>query len=1006
MNPSSKDEPKMNADLCPDDFEIKVPKDCRLLGKFRKLEDWQKYVKTLTPDGELPDYYLDTKGVPLDERKVTCCTCEGRMAWILKGQEAIAHARNVHEKIHREALGLDQVSAIDVGFAIWEHRSRFENFLSIRIHVNKKQPPEQLVRAGLASLTLPNYVFNEGASLRLRSSPEASGSRGESSEEIRSSCGDNPCKKSGAASWKHLLRIMTEDQSLSQLWRSLSHYPIGGIRKDDLSIFCPQPLNALSTLHDVRLCICGVPIDVINATYRPSIVHPGGDADRGVFVKAPKRGVEQQDDELLLVGRGRVNPLVGGVSIGSVTEQAGTLGTLVWDRTDGTPCILSNWHVLAGTTGARVGQPTYQPARFDGGTENDVVAYLKRWHLGEQGDAALAELASRRHYASGEVLGLWHPISGYLEPELNMEVRKWGRTTGFSQGFVDGIQLATNIDYGGGFVRYFRDQFHIAPLYRGEDVSQVGDSGSLVVTSLKPLELRQNVEKLCRWLRICCDTKAVDVICADMVRKLERWQEKCPKREKCEKCERCSKCGKCTRCERCLLCEECPVCVSCSGCQCCVACGKCTWCEVCKVICGLALPSCCNSDSSGQVPPTCCNPDCGCTGRALEESIEKSTESIRKIREKVEAYLEKAVLCARHLERMLEACRNAGGFSERDFENKIKVALRSLEEIGMAKFDLGPERNISVLIWSRVIDCAAPDPLGQCEKILNCLIQLGKVVEKLGDSLVLCREIEGAFKGWRAQLDRVDDAEGFLLDLCLLLEEELQKGSCKNPAEVIRKIENKLPRLTARNCPDDLLESSGKSVPAGKKSPHKPSDDFEKDFKKKIEDIGLDSYKPGDDWFLEALQQDLEKPSLPAKDWFLKILKKRLSMEELLGAVLEQAKSYLHRQCDQDEREVQRVYYAVGMLFAGDTPGSPFGEFALASDISILERDLRFSLRPIFEPRSSFRELRERPSAEGADPVQGSRARRGRAPGEPGGDPRGGGPQPEGESAQGNPGGG
>lgn len=195
-------------------------------------------------------------------------------------------------------------------------------------------------------------------------------------------------------------------------------------------------------------------------------------------------------------------------------------------------------------------------------------------------------------------------------------------------------------------------------------------------------------------------------------------------------------------------------------------------------------------------------------------------------------------------------------------------------------------------------------------------------------------------------------------------------------------------------------------MPGDKEKLYGPGHEFEKDFAVKIKDIGLHDYKPGDDWFLEALRQDLKKPSSPARDWFLEILKERLSMEELLSAVLEQAKIYLHDQCDQDEREVQRVYYAVGMLFAGDTPGSPFGEFALASDISKLERNLRFSLRPVFEPRSSFRELRERPPAERVDPVRGPLARRGRAPGEPGGDPRGGGPQPEGESAQGNPGGG
>jgi hypothetical protein len=87
------------------------------------------------------------------------------------------------------------------------------------------------------------------------------------------------------------------------------------------------------------------------------------------------------------------------------------------------------------------------------------------------------------------------------------------------------------------------------------------------------------------------------------------------------------------------------------------------------------------------------------------------------------------------------------------------------------------------------------------------------------------------------------------------------------------------------------------------------------------------------------------------------------------------------------------------MIFAGDTPGSPFGEFAVASELSKLEEKLRFSLRPVFEPRSGFRELRERPPRRG----RGGRAGRsgsGLSPGEQSADPRGGGPQPDLEPAQ------
>ncbi|MCH9648330.1 MAG: S1 family peptidase [Deltaproteobacteria bacterium] len=226
-----------------------------------------------------------------------------------------------------------------------------------------------------------------------------------------------------------------------------------------------------------RLCVDGVPLDIIEAKYHPF---------NQIHIDQPKLSVELEDAELQRISRGRVNTLVGGVSLGSSNGQSGTLGAVVWDRTDASPCVLSNWHVLAGSLSAEVGQPSFQPAIFDGGNSSDVVARLKRWCFGRHGDAALAEIVSQRNYCSGEILGFWHPISGTMKPQLNMTVCKWGRTTGFTEGFIDGIHLATNIDYGGGLVRYFQDQIHIAPLHSGREFSAGGDSGSLIVARFKP----------------------------------------------------------------------------------------------------------------------------------------------------------------------------------------------------------------------------------------------------------------------------------------------------------------------------------------------------------------------------------------------------------------------------------------------------------------------------------------------------------------------------------------
>lgn len=223
----------------------------------------------------------------------------------------------------------------------------------------------------------------------------------------------------------------------------------------------------------------GVYLDIVEARYLPSnavqqVVEPILSND----------GFD--DDRMLDFARSEVHPLVGGVSIGRDVGQAGTLGAIVWDRTDGTPSILSNWHILAGEPSATAGQPCYQPAIFDGGQAADAVAALKRWHFGRYGDAALAELSGNRAYCAGEVLGLWVPIMGVVEPWLGMPVRKYGRTTGYTEGFIDGIDLSINIDYSGTGVQRFDNQVHIAVLEPGQQVSAPGDSGAVWVTKYVP----------------------------------------------------------------------------------------------------------------------------------------------------------------------------------------------------------------------------------------------------------------------------------------------------------------------------------------------------------------------------------------------------------------------------------------------------------------------------------------------------------------------------------------
>ncbi|HEY2294237.1 MAG TPA: hypothetical protein VGM86_26355 [Thermoanaerobaculia bacterium] len=216
-----------------------------------------------------------------------------------------------------------------------------------------------------------------------------------------------------------------------------------------------------------------VPMDVIEADYRPVQLSE---------LPRPRMVLEIPKEEREVDRRKRLDPLVGGISIGSPEVPVGTLGALVWDNTDGSVCILSNWHVLAGDLKAEAGTPCFQPGRFDQGRSSDVVARLKRWSFDSQTDAAIAQLTGSRHHCAGEIVSMFQQISGVADPYLGMLVLKSGRSTGFTEGFVDGLYFSSVIEYNDGTVQVFDDQIHIAPRDPTKQISAPGDSGSVWVT--------------------------------------------------------------------------------------------------------------------------------------------------------------------------------------------------------------------------------------------------------------------------------------------------------------------------------------------------------------------------------------------------------------------------------------------------------------------------------------------------------------------------------------------
>jgi len=187
----------------------------------------------------------------------------------------------------------------------------------------------------------------------------------------------------------------------------------------------------------------------------------------------------------------RLRPAPGGVSIGNCQRvMAGTLACLVRRGTE--LFVLSNNHVMALVNTSPLGTAIPQPGRLDGGVCNaDVIARLTQFvpinfaaGVCNFVDAAIARtspaLVDRRILRPG---GVRQPlVAPTAPPALNMLVQKSGRTTQYTRGIVDMVNVTVNVSYAplGGVARFCR-QFRVRNI-AGGDFSRPGDSGSLVTT--------------------------------------------------------------------------------------------------------------------------------------------------------------------------------------------------------------------------------------------------------------------------------------------------------------------------------------------------------------------------------------------------------------------------------------------------------------------------------------------------------------------------------------------
>jgi len=184
-------------------------------------------------------------------------------------------------------------------------------------------------------------------------------------------------------------------------------------------------------------------------------------------------------------------PVPIGVSTGRADEcAAGTIGARV--KSGSTLYALSNNHVYAAENAGKVGDPVWQPGRYDLSCAANNAANDATYRLGTLArnttisfsgnnvvDGAIALVDANHLDNATPGNGYGTPSSTTADATLNMAVQKYGRTTGLTTGIVVGVNVTVNVQYTDGVAR-FVNQVQI----RGDkgSFSRAGDSGSLIVT--------------------------------------------------------------------------------------------------------------------------------------------------------------------------------------------------------------------------------------------------------------------------------------------------------------------------------------------------------------------------------------------------------------------------------------------------------------------------------------------------------------------------------------------
>ncbi|GIG28744.1 hypothetical protein [Cellulomonas marina] len=180
----------------------------------------------------------------------------------------------------------------------------------------------------------------------------------------------------------------------------------------------------------------------------------------------------------------RTRPLRPGISVAHVDVSAGTLGAFV--TVGGALHVLSNYHVLAGSPAAQVGDVVVQPGPADGGTASrDRIGTLAATVPLAPGRTALVDAAVAL-LDDPEAVDPTYPVGRITTTAAVLggeAVGKTGRTTAVTAGRITAIELDdVVVGYGEGLGDLaFDDQIEVESTGTGP-FSRGGDSGSLVYT--------------------------------------------------------------------------------------------------------------------------------------------------------------------------------------------------------------------------------------------------------------------------------------------------------------------------------------------------------------------------------------------------------------------------------------------------------------------------------------------------------------------------------------------